>query len=84
LSGCVIVTGGGFRRGICADAKQSRVTQLIVDRPLDESYLDDDLGRVKALLEEGHSAEEGTPPQSEAPSTSPRRVRRKPGSKGKS
>jgi uncharacterized membrane protein len=46
--------------------------------------MDDDLGRVKALLEKGHPTEEATPPQSDAPSTSPRRARRKPGSKGKS
>jgi uncharacterized membrane protein len=46
--------------------------------------MDDDLGRVKALLEEGHPTEDATPSQSDAPSTSPRRVRRKPGSKGKS
>jgi len=46
--------------------------------------MDDDLGRVKALLEEVQPPEEATQPQSEPPSTSPRRVRRKPGSKGKS
>jgi uncharacterized membrane protein len=46
--------------------------------------MDDDLGRVKALLEEGQPTEEATPRQSEAPTTGPRRVRRRPGSKGKS
>jgi uncharacterized membrane protein len=46
--------------------------------------MDDDLGRVKALLEEEHPTEQVPPPLSDAPSTGPRRVRRKPGSKGKS
>lgn len=47
--------------------------------------MDDDLGRVKALLEEGQPTEEATPPQPDTPTgTSPRRLRRKPGSKGKS
>jgi uncharacterized membrane protein len=46
--------------------------------------VDDDLGRVKTLLEEGPPEPEATPPQADSPpSSSTRRLRRKPGSKGK-